>query len=282
MSHPEMPPFLSVSLVVYKPDMQKLSATLGSFVSAVEALNSSWDVQRYVHFVVVDNGCGEDADSVDELLLKELGKVQGVVARIISGHGNVGFGCGHNLALTDGLGRFHIILNPDLEMASDSLLEALAFMESHPECGLLTPAAFWEDGSRQYLCKRYPSLLDLILRGFAPGFVKSIFKGRLERYEMRDMPYDNVFWDPPIVSGCFMLFRGDVLQRLEGFDPQFFLYFEDFDLSLRSSAISRSAYVPSVKVVHYGGNAARKGCKHIRMFGESALTFFGKHGWRWL
>ena len=79
----------------------------------------------------------------------------------------------------------------------------------------------------------------------------------------------DVLWDPPIVSGCFMLFRTDVLQQLEGFDPRFFLYFEDFDISLRAGRVSRIAYVPQVKVVHHGGHASRKGWRHIWMFGRS-------------
>ncbi|WES91767.1 glycosyltransferase [Aeromonas hydrophila] len=87
--------------------------------------------------------------------------------------------------------------------------------------------------------------------------------------------------DPPIVSGCFMLFRTDVLQLLGGFDPRFFLYFEDFDISLRAGKISRIAYVPQVKVVHHGGHASRKGWRHIWMFGRSMVTFFNIHGWRW-
>ncbi|KUE80788.1 hypothetical protein ATO46_14560 [Aeromonas schubertii] len=91
----------------------------------------------------------------------------------------------------------------------------------------------------------------------------------------------DMLWDPPIVSGCFMLFRTDVLQQLGGFDPRFFLYFEDFDISLRAGKISRIAYVPQVKVVHHGGHASRKGWRHIWMFGRSMVTFFNIHGWRW-
>jgi len=69
---------------------------------------------------------------------------------------------------------------------------------------------------------------------------------------------DQIFWDPPIVSGCFMLFRTDVLKSLGGFDPNFFLYFEDFDLSLRASRLTRLAYVPTVRIIHFGGYASER------------------------
>ena len=87
--------------------------------------------------------------------------------------------------------------------------------------------------------------------------------------------------DVPIVSGCFMFFRRDVLDAVGGFSPDYFLYFEDFDLSLRVSKVARIAYVPAVRIVHHGGDAARKGLKHIWMFTRSAVTFFNTHGWRW-
>ena len=87
-------------------------------------------------------------------------------------------------------------------------------------------------------------------------------------------------WDPPIISGCFMLFRTALLQRLGGFDARYFLYFEDYDLSLRAHELTRVAFVPDVRVVHHGGGASRKGMKHIRLFGVSAFRFFNRFGWR--
>ena len=103
----------------------------------------------------------------------------------------------------------------------------------------------------------------------------------MARYEMQDLIGEQVVWDPPLVSGAFMLFRSEVLRRLGGFDPDFFLYFEDYDLSLRAARLTRLAYVPAVRVVHHGGHAARKGLHHIRLFVSGAARFFNKHGWRW-
>jgi hypothetical protein len=37
---------------------------------------------------------------------------------------------------------------------------------------------------------------------------------------------------------------------------------------------------PQVRIVHYGGQAARKGLRHIRMFAASAIRFYNKHGWK--
>jgi GT2 family glycosyltransferase len=63
-----------------------------------------------------------------------------------------------------------------------------------------------------------------------------------------------------------------------GFDPGFFLYFEDFDLTLRLSKVTTVAYCPRVRIVHHGGRAAAKGLRHIAWFVRSARRFFARHG----
>ena len=232
-----------------------------------------------LRLVVIDNGPA-DADRLAALATL----IQGWrgETEILSGRGNLGYGRGHNLAIGSCVSPYHLVLNPDVELAPDAIAEALAFMDAHPDCGLLAPAVRDERGNLQYLCKRYPSVLDLLLRGFAPRRVSEHFRARLDRYEMRDLINDHdTLWDPPIVSGCFMLFSTDVLKAVGGFDPRYFLYFEDFDLSLRAARATRIAYVPKVRIVHHGGGAARKGPAHMRMFVASAAKFFRQHGWRW-
>jgi hypothetical protein len=166
-------------------------------------------------------------------------------------------------------------------MEEDALRAGLEFLATHPDSGLVAPTAFDQKGQRQYLCKRYPTVLDFALRGFAPVKLRQHFKTRLDRYEWRDLDNAIVQWDPPITSGCFMLSRRVVLQQIGGFDPDYFLYFEDFDLSLRLATVTRLVYVPTVQIVHLGGHAARKGIRHIYWFIRAAALFFHRHGWRW-
>ena len=59
------------------------------------------------------------------------------------------------------------------------------------------------------------------------------------------------------------------------------MYFEDFDLSRRLTALGDVIYCPSALITHRGGNASRKGWRHISWFAQSALRFFHHHGWRW-
>ena len=61
----------------------------------------------------------------------------------------------------------------------------------------------------------------------------------------------------------------------------FLSLFEDFDLSIRLNEIAKIAYHPKMRIVHGGGNAARKGIWHIIYFIRSAWSFYSKYGWRW-
>ncbi len=262
---------LSAAVVLYRPDLALLRQCLLALQAACVQAGTG------VTLCLVDNS--ETGISVaDRAWFDEVG----LAVAWQAGHGNVGFGRGHNLAIARAESEFHLVLNPDLELEPEALVHALAFMRAHPEAALVVGDGFNDAGQREYLCKRYPTVFDLFLRGFAPRAIKARFRARLDRYEMRDViGQGQVVWDPPIVSGCFMLFRTEVLRRLGGFDPSFFLYFVDFDLSIRARGVGRVAYVPAVRFVHHGGYAAKKGLKHIRFFCVSAARFFSKHGWRW-
>lgn len=268
---------LSVSVVVYRPDLALLTRTLSSLEAACNALrvnNPAFTVTLYL----VDNGELPDI-SAELSALRD----RGIPSIVISGHGNVGYGRGHNLAIERTASRYHLVLNPDIDLDGDALENAFDFFAKHPEAGLLTPWIGDDERRLQYLCRRYPTLLDLFVRGFMPGSIRRLFARRLSRYEMRDVINDrDIVWDPPIVSGCFMLFRTDLLKGLAGFDPRYFLYFEDYDLSLRTHEHARVVYTPDVRVLHHGGGAARKGSAHIQMFVSSAFRFFNRFGWKWL
>lgn len=268
---------LSVSIVVYRPDAELLARTLDSLALACDQLRQTRP-ELPLSLCIVDNGGLAQTPLDIDVLARH-----GIRYDVISGHGNVGYGRGHNLAIEQASSCFHLVLNPDIDLGRTALSAAFEFFESQPAAGLLTPCIGDESGGIQYLCRRYPTLLDLFVRGFLPGGAQRLFRRRLARYEMRDVINErDVVWDPPIVSGCFMLFRTDRLKQLGGFDPRYFLYFEDYDLSLRTHEVTRVAYVPSVRVLHHGGGASRKGSAHIKMFGASALKFFNRFGWKWV
>lgn len=278
------PVTLTVSIVTYQPDLALLDRCLGTLAQALDAARDQ-GVLRAANVVLVDNSVSRATAEAVVRLGETRFKDSGVTMNYLHRHVNIGYGSAHNLVMHGGNTHYHLVLNPDVELARDALVAGMRFLDAHREIGVLTPAASGPDGERESLCKRYPSVFDLALRGFAPAALRRLFRKRLDRYEMRDAvalaSADGSMSPVPMMSGCFMLVRRSAIEATGGFDPNYFLYFEDFDWSLRLNRVTQSAYVPSVRIVHHGGDASRKGWRHVVEFAKSARRFFSKHGWKW-
>ena len=278
------PVTLTVSIVTFEPDLALLERCLHSLAAAIDAARAG-GLLRGANVVLVDNtGARATAEAVVRLGQRRFRDSE-VTMNYLHGHANIGYGSAHNLVMHGGNTNYHLVLNPDVELAPDAVSVSLAYLDAHPEVGVLAPAALGPGGAREYLCKRYPTVLDLALRGFAPATLRRLFRRRLERYELRDLidaaGAGRTVTPVPIISGCFMMVRRKAIEVTGGFDPGFFLYFEDFDWSVRLNRVTRSVYVARVRIVHHGGKAARKGVRHVLRFARSALRFFNKHGWKW-
>tara|TARA_B100001250_G_scaffold376787_1_gene365319 strand:+ start:400 stop:1071 length:672 start_codon:yes stop_codon:yes gene_type:complete len=199
--------------------------------------------------------------------------------RHLSGQGNIGYGSAHNLTLHKLDSDFHLMLNPDVILENETLLNAINMMTQDHDVKLVSPHAIDQEGAKQYLCKHYPSVLTLLMRGIFPVFLKKLFVNRLADYEMRGLTEAEISDNIKLASGCFMFVDTRALQTIGGFDESFFLYFEDFDLSLRMGRLGKLLYAPNVRITHSGGFAARKGFWHVKVFITSGYRFFNKHGW---
>jgi GT2 family glycosyltransferase len=269
-------PSLTVAIVTHAPDMHWLARTLAFLAQSVHHAREKGSLGA-TRLVIVDNGPPGLAEDLARLAAAALERAPGMAFEVASGQGNVGFARANNLALERSQGDLHLILNPDVEMETEALDAGLRYLAAHPEVGVITPAARHPDGTPQYLVKSMPTWSVLFLRGFAPGFLQGWFREKLDAYEMRDREWDREQCPVQIASGCFLLCRRAALDAVKGFDPGYFLYFEDFDLTLRLSKVTKIAFVPLVKIVHHGGQAGSKGLRHVMWFVQSASRFFRSH-----
>jgi GT2 family glycosyltransferase len=268
---------LSAAIVTYFPDARLLERTLRSLASAINRAQREGELSS-ARLFLVDNGDEGSLRAVREALAAAGTAASDVELR--HGHGNIGYGRANNLVLPVLDSDAHLVMNPDVELDEDAIAQALRALSADPGLGALAPSVHGTAGERQYLCKRYPSVWVLFLRGFAPQWMRQPFRRALDSYEMRDMDPDAAFAPVPLASGCFLLVRTELFRRVRGFDAGYFMYFEDYDLSVRLGREAQLAYVPGVQIVHHGGEASRKGWRHVAWFVRSAWRFFATHGWK--
>ena len=201
----------------------------------------------------------------------------------LHGHANIGYGAAHNLVLHGTGSDYHLVLNPDVELAPDALANGIGWLDRHPDVGALAPLPSTRAAHPPTCASAIPAS-SISSCGALPGIHARLFRQRLDRYELRDVLAAADGKDVvgiPVLSGAFMLVKRSAIDRTGGFDPSYFLYFEDFDWSVRLNKMTKTAYVPSVQIGHHGGHAARKGMKHIGLFARSAVRFYRRHGWKW-
>ena len=265
--------------MTYAPDFTVLEKCVSNLKQSAKVA-MKMGLLRRCRLTFVDNGPDKQFARRLRMLLEALWDDAECESEYIHSGGNVGYARGHNLAVLRQSTDFHLILNPDVYVESDAVAEALSFSARHEEIGLITPAVYGLDRQRQYLCKEDPTLYDLCCRRFAPRWWQRSAATRMARYEMRQRDYEQVIFGVKYASGCFMWLRGPLLRRLGGFDPAFFMYLEDADLTRRVLEVSSTAYVPSVRVSHLWSRGTHTSTWLLLVTIHSTLVYFRKWGWR--
>lgn len=191
---------------------------------------------------------------------------------------NLGYGAGHNIAIknsiNDGI-KYHLVLNSDIYVEKNTLDKLLEYLEANDDVGLIMPKIKNEDGTTQLLPKLLPSPFDLLIRIFSP--LKILARKRSHLYVLADFMDKEI--NIPIISGCFSLFRVEALKKVGLYDVNFFMYFEDFDLSRRIHSKYKTIYYPKVTIIHSHERGAVKSFRLFKIFIASSIVYFNKYGW---
>ena len=252
---------ISISIVTYNSD-RVIKYCLDSIFKHIK--NVQYEI------IIVDNG------STDNTVKNIKSNFKNV--RIIQNN-NIGFGAAHNKAIKLGRGEYHLVINPDIIFTENTIEKLINFMEENSDVGLISPKIVFPDGTIQHLCKRSPCLFDLYVRRFTPGFIQDLFKKRIDYFEMRETGYNKIM-DVPYLSGSVMLFRGSILEEIGGFDENFYIYFEDADITQRAAEISRAVFYPYTSVIHLWERGSHKNIKLLFISLVSTAKYFNKWGWK--
>ena len=220
-------------------------------------------------FYIIDNSSNDS--------LREYSQISEKIKYIHSQ--NLGFGHGHNIALEMALAqgaKYHVIINPDIYWKDNVIEELTSFMDKNNDCGQVMPKILYPNGETQLLCKLIPTSINLIGRRFIP--IKAIKQKIDAKYELHHSGY-NTIMEIPVLSGCFMFVRMDIIKKVGLFDERYFMYCEDVDLCRRIGEISRTMFYPNVSVYHEYDKGSYKKKKLLKYHICSTIKYFNKWGW---
>jgi GT2 family glycosyltransferase len=187
---------------------------------------------------------------------------------------NLGFAGGNNVALRVAQGRHVMLLNTDTLVHGDVLPRAVAWMDAHPEVGVMGPRVLNTDGTVQPSSSAFPSLKNLAMQTLGLTRIR-----RLDRYRMTG-------WDRTtearveVISGAAMFVRRAAMEEVGLLDEAFFFYGEETDWCHRFARAGwELRFVPIPEITHFGGGAAGK-LNHKRdvLMTEGTTRLHRKHG----
>ena len=97
----------------------------------------------------------------------------------------------------------------------------------------------------------------------------------LREYAMLDEGTDHPF-EIENASGCFMLLRTSLFQQIGGFDPRYFMYFEDADLTRTIRKYAKAVCYPLATVYHAWERGSAHNTKLFLIHVHSMLSYFTK------
>lgn len=253
------PLHISATIVAYKNNVDELNLAIKSFLATT--LN--------VVIYIVDN-------SPSDYLKDKIYKDNRI--RYIFMNKNNGFGAGHNEIMShpELMGRYHLVLNPDIHFEPGVIDRLYSYMEDNPDVGNVMPKVTYPNGDLQYLCKLLPTPIDWIGRLLIP--IKN-FRDRINyKFEMHFADYNKIM-NVPYLSGCFMFLRKSTIEEIGLFDTHIFMYGEDTDLNRRIHAKYKTVYYPAVAIVHRHEQGSHKNLHLMWIHIKAAVYYFNKWGW---
>jgi GT2 family glycosyltransferase len=155
---------------------------------------------------------------------------------VIQSSKNLGFASGSNLGASNALGNYLVFLNPDTEVSPGWLEELITPLENDTGIGLATS---------KILLLNNPHRINTAGNNIHLSGLTMCRGLGLKAEALTKSTEVNA------VSGAGFIIRRDLFERLHGFDPDFFMYMEDADLSWRSRIAGyKCLYIPSSVMYH--------------------------------
>ena len=247
-------------------------AVLDGFLSSIPMASTS-----PVLTVVADNAA--ESDGVADLAARH-------GAQYLALPQNLGYGGAVNAAardLPDGV-DWILVCNPDLVLGAGAVDALVATGDADPAVASVGPLIRDAAGAVYPSARKVPSLRTGVGHAL---FANLWLENPWTRAYRNDTDLPPRRRDAGWLSGACVLVRRSTFDRLGGFDPGYFMYFEDVDLGYRIGAAGLvNRYEPAAEVTHTGAHSTTTESESARMIEvhhRSARRFIDRkyRGW-WL
>ncbi|PKM91674.1 hypothetical protein CVU82_00485 [Candidatus Falkowbacteria bacterium HGW-Falkowbacteria-1] len=254
---------LSIVIVSYNVK-EKLRANL----KALFASQGDFSFEVFV----VDNA---SVDGSSEMIEKNFPQV-----KLIKNSENLGFSKANNIAIKKSAGDFILLLNPDMQVFSDTLEKSLIFAKKNVKAVVSSCCLVDERNEIIKHIRRFPKFFDqlmIILK------IPHIFPKVLNKYLINNFNY-NQSQKVDSVRGSFFMINKKAYQSLSQrdlplLDERYFVWFEEVDFCRQIYKLGAEVwYNPDAKCLDYVGQSfsALKRGKAQRYFRDSMLKYFQK------
>ncbi len=258
---------MDVSVIIVNYNTRKLTIEC---LQSIYAHTKNLDIE----VIVVDNASKDDSCAA---IRREYPQV-----KLITSNKNEGFGRANNLGVQAAQGKYLFFLNSDTVLIKNSIYTLFEFNEKYSsKLKIGVSGAVLLDSNKVETGSFGPlPTIKLVL--------KSIF-GLLPRFtsmtpEDRKLFNENGYLEVGYVMGADMFILKSTFEEVGGFDPAFFMYYEETDLQRRLKVTGLQNFlIENAQIVHLEGASVNKGNSNNRkriISTKSLLYYFRKHSKR--
>lgn len=212
--------------------------------------------------VVVDNG---STDGSVDMVRRDFPEV-----KVRVNGSNPGYGAASNDAIAATGAEYVLLLNTDTLLRQDALRQLETHLDANPRAAIVGPRLHNPDGTLQRSAHGFPSPLTLrpLIRHIPGWRERSLLTWSHEHDRV-------VSW----VKGAALAIRTAAFNQVGGFDPAFFMYFEETDLCRRLGDKGWEIhFTPATTVIHKGGTSTVQRRAEMEMhFYGSMRQFYMRH-----
>ena len=171
---------------------------------------------------------------------------------------NKGFGQGNNVGAKKAKGDYLFFLNPDTKLLNNTIDILAGFLNKNKEVGIAAPSLF--DRKNKPFQLQGSLELNPLRAVFALSFLVKLFPQNkfYQEYYLQNWDKKSLK-EVDVAPGTAFMIKKDIYEKIGGFDENFFLYFEEFDLCRRIKKIGLKIFInPDAKVYHSWGASTEK------------------------